>query len=127
VNISDLQTLAHGLAKFKGWWPELDAGESLTPSRIAVALALIHSEVSEALEEVRNGDVQPYWVHEGVRHDQNLDPKTYKPEGLPAELADVVIRVADLAGALRIDLQQAITEKMEYNRHRSHRHGGRAL
>lgn len=79
----------------------------------ASKLALIHSEVSEALEEARNGkSLQENW--------QSLPQK---PEGVPAELADIVIRVFDLAGWLQIDLEQAIVEKLDYNQTRSHKHG----
>lgn len=79
----------------------------------ASKLALIHSEVSEALEEARNGkSLQENW--------QSLPEK---PEGVPAELADIVIRVFDLAGWLVIDLEAAIVEKLDYNKSRSYKHG----
>jgi NTP pyrophosphatase (non-canonical NTP hydrolase) len=45
--------------------------------------------------------------------------------GFPSELADIVIRVADLAGALGIDLAEAIRIKLAFNRTRTHRHGGK--
>ena len=48
-----------------------------------------------------------------------------KPEGFPTELADVVIRVGDLAGRLGIDLAAVIGEKMAYNITRPYRHGGK--
>lgn len=46
-----------------------------------------------------------------------------KPEGVPAELADIVIRVFDMAKAYGIDLADAIEEKMAYNMTRPHKHG----
>ena len=46
-----------------------------------------------------------------------------KPEGIAAELADAVIRSADLCGALGIDLEEVISEKMKYNEGRPYRHG----
>lgn len=48
-----------------------------------------------------------------------------KPEGVPSELADIVIRVADICGYYGIDLDAAITQKMAYNRTRPYRHGGK--
>ena len=84
---------------------------------VAAKLALIHSEVSEALECVRDGHYEAY----------ESETRPGKPEGLPSELADIVIRVADLAGALGIDLESAIVTKMAYNATRQHRHGGRNL
>ena len=101
------------MAKGKGWWD----GAMLDPNTLGAKLALIHSEVSEALECVRDGEMTGY-----------LDAtKDGKPEGLPFELADVVVRVADLCGALGIDLDEAVTTKMAFNATRKHRHGGRRL
>jgi NTP pyrophosphatase (non-canonical NTP hydrolase) len=48
-----------------------------------------------------------------------------KPEGVPSELADVVIRALDAADAWGIDLGAVIEEKLAYNATRGHRHGGK--
>lgn len=48
-----------------------------------------------------------------------------KPEGFVVELADVVIRIADLCGALGLDLAEAIEIKHAYNATRAYRHGGK--
>jgi NTP pyrophosphatase (non-canonical NTP hydrolase) len=77
----------------KGWHDE--------PREIGTALALIHSEVSEALEADRKG-----WE-----------------ENFREELADVVIRIGDLCGELGIDLEKEIRIKMDYNRQRPYKHG----
>ena len=78
-------------------------------------VALIHSEVSEALEEYRNGRAQTevYYGENG------------KPEGIPIELADVIIRIFDFCGYAGINIDAAITQKHEYNKSRPYRHGGK--
>ena len=77
-------------------------------------LALIHSEVSEVLEELRNGHgMNEIYFREGDR----------KPEGAPIELADVVIRCMDMAYVFGIDLEYAITVKHEFNKSRPYLHG----
>lgn len=59
-------------------------------------IALIHAEVSEALEDYRKD----------------------REDHIPKELADIVIRVMDLADGLDVDVGQAIVDKMEENRER---------
>lgn len=89
-----------------------------TDGRVFVEkLALIHSELSEALEEWRAGHDFAEVYYGGVDH--------LKPEGIPIELADVVIRVLDLAAIFDIDLEKAVLTKMAFNRGRPFRHGGK--
>ncbi len=83
------------------------------PVNVPLKLCLIHSEVSEALESHRIGDLETW-----CDGDNNG-----KPNGLPSELADVVIRVADLAEALGIDLEREIELKHAYNVGRPRKHG----
>lgn len=115
--LSQLQAHIHNTAVAHGWW---DGG--LSVDGIGMKVALIHSEVSEALEELR--------VH---GHDLNSvefrEPRFTdhgKPDGFGVELADTVIRIMDLCGALGIDLETLIKAKMTYNETRTHRHGGKA-
>ena len=89
--------------------------KSLSPRQIAMLakLALIHSEVTEAVEAVLAGD-EPLRISEGG-----------KPEGVPAEVADVVIRCLDFCGGYGISASEAVITKHDYNAKRSHKHGGK--
>ena len=108
--IRKMQKEIHQNARNKGWWPE-DIGEHNIPEK----LSLIHSEISEALEEYRNDKVK-----DGIYMDHSM-----KPEGFGVELADAVIRILDLAEYLQIDIQECIEIKMDYNISRPLRHGGK--
>lgn len=73
----------------------------------AERIALIHSEASEALEELRQDPVNQ--------------------EKLGAELADIVIRTLEMAVTLDIDIGEAIAKKHAINIDRPIRHGGKQL
>ena len=113
-----MQTEVHALAKEKGWWPEdvVELGDGALASLIAEKIALIHSELSEALEEARKG-----------RHTLYYPDASGKPEGMNIELADAVIRIMDLCEFLGIDLLSEIRVKHAYNAGRSYRHGGKLI
>lgn len=88
--------------------------EGVDVEAVLAQLALIHSEVSEAIEEVRKGE-----SHYAIRLEGG------KPEGVVVELADVYLRIAHLCGRLGLDLRTAIDIKMTFNLARPHRHGGK--
>jgi hypothetical protein len=88
-----------------GWWTFPDGTDTRTnPYTFSNKLALIHSEVSEALEADRKN---------------LMDDKLPHRPGREVELADAVIRILDLAGAYGFDLGGAIVEKLEYNSRRA--------
>lgn len=94
--ITDLIKEAHETAKEKGWWDN--------PKSFLECCALVHSEVSEAVEHYRAG----------------CQPNGY---AMTEELADVVIRILDMAGHWHVDLEEALLRKIESNKSRPHRHG----
>ena len=108
-----LQDQCHGAASAAGWWID-KAGNRVqdNPYAFSNKLALIHSEVSEAMEGDRKSLMDDHLPHRQMRE---------------VELADTVIRVFDLGGAYGMDLGGAIAEKMAYNAQRAdHKPAARA-
>jgi NTP pyrophosphatase (non-canonical NTP hydrolase) len=129
MTISELSRKAHANALDKGFWSVEASGE--TPN-IAEKLMLIVSEVSEALEALRNNNFRPFPKEflELARKDfESKEPahlfKTVIKNHMSDELADIVIRVADLAGYMNIDLETHIELKIAYNATRERLHGKR--
>lgn len=126
MTITEIVSRAHDNAVKHGFWnPAPEFG---------TAIALIHSELSEALEEARDGRPDLYFVIPAQKANGSVIPeirtdwgvgdfKGEKPEGVAVELADVVIRIADLCGHLGIDLEAAIALKMAHNETRPFKHG----
>jgi len=114
MNIKDLAKTVHAMAIKKGWWDEPIIGGQIIPRSIGDQFANFHSEISEAWEDYRNGKQINV-----VYHDND------KPEGIPIELADLIIRVLDTCEAYNIDIERAIVEKLAYNASRKYRHGNK--
>ena len=97
LTISDIQRQAWETAEDKGFHD----GRSF-----AEACALFHSEISEALEAWRNERGN---------------------EVIAEELADTIIRIADTAHGMGMNLENALRRKMRTNANRPFRHGGKRL
>ena len=112
--IENLMELSHKTAVDSGWWE----GKQRTQ---AECIALVHSELSEALECLRtNGNFRKLYSETDGKGNQ-------KPEGVASEYADVLIRIFDLCEHFKIPLGKALVQKMKYNKTRSYRHGGKKL
>lgn len=85
------------------------------PANIGNYIANLHGEVSELWEAYRKGQ-----LHEPC--DKKTEPQL---SCAAEELADIVIRCADTAKELGVDLGEAVIAKMDYNETRPHRHGGK--
>lgn len=109
----------HGASWHAGWWlhrptqldlrqvilaPEGPMQELLAGALVAQKLCLTHSEVSEAMEGHRKGLADDHLPHRPM---------------IEVELADALIRICDLAGAMGLDLGGAVREKLEYNAKRA--------
>ena len=93
-------------------------------------IALLHSEISEAFEAYRDWgfrDKTPSEYEWGSQPDPDYAPYRPKPEGVGSELADVLIRLLDTAKRHGINLAEEYRRKMQYNRTRGYRHGGKRL
>lgn len=105
MHIADLQTEAWTTAENKGFHDDRPGNNR---DDALVRLALVHSEVSEAIQRVKR-----HWPTAGVRGDLTLGD----------ELADILIRVADLAECCGIPLEHCVLEKLEANKLRPRLYG----
>ncbi len=101
--LTELKQEIHETAVAHGWWDQLRTWPQ--------ECALIHSEVTECFEEWRHSNAELY-------------ENNGKPEGIGIELADIIIRVLDVAVGYNIDIEKCMEIKMAYNKTRSYRHGG---
>lgn len=104
-----LMNLCYETASLKGWH---------TPSKsFGEQVLMMHSELSEVVEAYReNGYMHVTW-----------DMTSFKPEGIPIELADLSIREFDTCTMYNINLLDAIFTKMKFNLTRPYRHGDKLL
>jgi len=110
MNLNELSKAVH-TANAK-WWQDVNSGQPIKRNK-GELLALIHSEISEALE--------------GERKDL-MDDKLPHRKMAEVELVDAIIRILDYAAGFGYDLQGAFDEKMAYNAQREdHKHEARRI
>lgn len=124
--------IAHENAKNHGFWDQ--------PKEFGTTIALIVGEASEAHDEHRDGrgPLETYYKcpnHGNLDADKvspQQDDGTFlcpacweivKPEGIPTEMADIIIRVLDYVGWAGIDIVTAGNNKHAYNVTRPYMHG----
>lgn len=110
MRVRKIQKEVYNLAKEKGWH------DKAKEKSFVECCALIHCELSEAIEEFRNG-----------HYYQEVYDKDGKPEGIPIELADVFIRLLDMCEQFGIDMEEAVQIKHDFNKTRSYRHGNKKV
>lgn len=148
MTLNEMAAESHAIAVQKGWY------ENGGPSALEKHMLMV-SEIAEATEEVRNN--KPPLRVEGKKKQtpdstlwdfvskvipvkgeaidfemimletEGWGSDILKPEGEAAELADVIIRIGDYFGHKGWDLEAVVKLKMNYNRTRGHKHGGKAL
>lgn len=104
MGINEIGEKSHEINKSNGW-------DVFHPScwqdkwKTTAHMALVTSEVSEAVEAIRAKDINNF----------------------AEEMADAVIRISSIMHGLGFDLEKEILTKLEKNRQRGFRHGGKAL
>jgi hypothetical protein len=126
MKLNEYAQEVHENAVKHGWWE--------TPREFPEIAALIHSEISEALEEYREGTPIIYGCcgfngafcdHKAECEKSGAIVGTCKPEGLAVELCDAIIRILDYLAYLGVDVEALLEAKHEYNKGREYRHGGK--
>lgn len=123
--LSELAAEIHQNAKEHGWWDE--------PREFGTIIALCHSELSEALEEHRNGNPMVYYCtcEEVASCADDCEECEFarddKPEGVAVEMIDCMIRILDWCGKEGLNVDAILEDKHLYNKTRPYKHGGKKI
>lgn len=115
ASVNGLTDIIHMANLDAGWWHDEKLEEffpgpdnlknfRIMPYVAGTKIALSHSEISEALEGMRKGIMDDHLPHRPM---------------IEVELADAIIRILDIAGALNLDVGGALVEKFNYNQTRA--------
>jgi NTP pyrophosphatase (non-canonical NTP hydrolase) len=148
MNLNELAAEIHGISKAKGFWPD---DQPRNPAEVLMLIVTEVAEAMEAIRDgMPLNEPHTSWHSGPNMQSHSLEQITFsntgwrrldgvpvemipdvwrslgyigKPEGVPSEMADIIIRVLDACAAWGIDIDTAIREKIEYNATRDHLHG----
>jgi NTP pyrophosphatase (non-canonical NTP hydrolase) len=112
MTIKELVVKSHALAKDKGFWENKNIPEKLM---------LCVTELGEACEALRKNKTQTNFTSKAPQ--EIILNNEWLKDTFEDEIADTFIRLADLCGALNIDIEWQLKKKIEYNKSRPHKHG----
>jgi NTP pyrophosphatase (non-canonical NTP hydrolase) len=129
MTLNELRDAAHKNAVNKGFYdfetsaPNGALVDEVKHAFFAQKIALIHSEASEALEAHRDGRWASHLAFDFDPESKDYAFSAHIKNSVEAELADIIIRVLDLCGHMKIDIETHVRLKMGYNSTRGNKHG----